>query len=88
MSHVRKIQDTSTTSIQHNNEIGNLRGTDKSAKILSSQRRPWRSAIYRLVQKYETLPVLPRTLTETQEKSAFVSWRRGRGGGFLDLELE
>jgi hypothetical protein len=29
------------------------------------------SAIIRLVQKYETLPVLPKQLTETQEKVHF-----------------
>ena len=29
------------------------------------------SVIHRLVQKYETLPVLPKELTEMQEKSAF-----------------
>ena len=34
------------------------------------------SVMHRLVQKYETLPVLPKKLTETQEKSALFS-RRG-----------
>jgi hypothetical protein len=34
------------------------------------------SVIHRLVQKYETLAVLPKQLTETQEKSALFS-RRG-----------
>ena len=34
------------------------------------------SVIHRLVQKYETLPVLPKKLTETQEKSAPFSRRR------------
>ena len=32
--------------------------------------------MHRLAQKYETLPVLPKKLTETQEKSALFS-RRG-----------
>jgi hypothetical protein len=34
------------------------------------------SVMHRLVQNYETLPVLPKKLTETQEKNAFFS-RRG-----------
>ncbi len=34
------------------------------------------SVIHKLVQKYETLPVLPKKLTETQEKSALFL-RRG-----------
>jgi hypothetical protein len=34
------------------------------------------SVIHRLVKKYETLPVLPKKLTEAQKKSALFS-RRG-----------
>jgi hypothetical protein len=64
----------------HCDVMGSSDRADKCAKIQNTQLAHngdlGISVIHRLVRKYETLPVLPKKLTETQEKSALFS-RRG-----------